>query len=45
MQAGKIVEQGATEDVFTNPQHPYTQQLIAAVPQLPAAERNLANAH
>lgn len=36
MQAGKIVEQGETETVFTNPQHKYTQTLIAAAPQLPA---------
>ena len=35
MQAGKIVEQGETESVFTNPQHPYTQTLIAAAPKLP----------
>ncbi|MEJ6404206.1 ABC transporter ATP-binding protein [Yoonia sp. 2307UL14-13] len=35
MQAGKIVEQGETEAVFTNPQHPYTETLIAAAPTLP----------
>ncbi|WP_371228453.1 ABC transporter ATP-binding protein [Roseovarius sp. 2305UL8-3] len=35
MRAGKIVEQGATGDVFANPHHPYTQQLIDAVPVLP----------
>ncbi|MEJ8561897.1 dipeptide ABC transporter ATP-binding protein [Yoonia sp. GPGPB17] len=35
MQAGRIVEQDKTEAVFSNPQHPYTQTLIAAAPQLP----------
>src|SRR5215211_7304287 len=30
---GKIVEQGTVEDVFDNPQHPYTQRLLAAEPK------------
>jgi len=29
---GRIVEQGAPEQVFTRPQHPCTQRLLAAVP-------------
>ena len=35
MQAGRIVEQGETETVFTNPQNSYTKTLIAAAPKLP----------
>ena len=35
MQAGKIVEQGQTQAVFSSPQHAYTQSLIAAAPVLP----------
>ncbi|HEY9894435.1 MAG TPA: ABC transporter ATP-binding protein [Candidatus Sericytochromatia bacterium] len=34
MQAGKIIELGATQDLFTHPQHPYTQALLQAAPLL-----------
>ncbi len=34
MYKGKIVERGLTSDVCKQPQHEYTQQLLAAVPRL-----------
>ncbi len=34
MNAGKIVEIGKTRDIFSNPQHPYTQQLLQSAPLL-----------
>ena len=33
MQRGKLVEVGSTQQVLRHPQHPYTQQLLAAVPE------------
>lgn len=37
MKAGKIVEAGETESIFSNPQHEYTRQLLAATPDLEVA--------
>ena len=34
MKEGELVEQGSVHDVFTNPEHPYTQELLGAVPSL-----------
>jgi len=36
MQAGRIVEQGPAEEILSAPHHPYTQSLLAAVPEIPA---------
>jgi peptide/nickel transport system ATP-binding protein len=35
MRSGKIVEQGSTNDVLTNPQDAYTKSLIASIPRIP----------
>jgi len=37
MKDGRIVEQGRTADVFENPAHPYTVELLGAVPDLHCA--------
>jgi len=37
MKEGKIVEEGRSEEIFANPRHPYTRELIAAVPDIEQA--------
>jgi oligopeptide transport system ATP-binding protein len=37
MYAGRVVERGATVDLFASPKHPYTQGLIKSVPRLDVA--------
>ncbi|AXH96376.1 ATP-binding cassette domain-containing protein [Ornithinimicrobium avium] len=36
MNQGRIVEQGGRDQIFTDPQHPYTRELLAAIPRIPA---------
>jgi ABC-type microcin C transport system duplicated ATPase subunit YejF len=38
MQAGRIVETGPADQILRSPAHPYTQSLIAAIPELPATK-------
>lgn len=41
MYHGKLVEEGTTEEVFSNPKHDYTKALLAAIPiPDPVIERN-----
>jgi len=42
MYAGKIIEKAVTETLFTAPQHPYTQGLLASVPKMGQANCQLA---
>jgi peptide/nickel transport system ATP-binding protein len=34
MYLGRIVEEGPTEAVFSNPRHPYTEALLASIPRM-----------
>jgi peptide/nickel transport system ATP-binding protein len=34
MREGEVCEEGATDDLFSSARHPYTQQLLAAIPEL-----------
>jgi len=36
MYAGRVVEQGPTQDVFAHPEHPYTWSLLRSIPRLDA---------
>jgi oligopeptide/dipeptide ABC transporter ATP-binding protein len=42
MYLGRVVEVGATRDIFVNPLHPYTQKLLQAVPRLGERQERLA---
>ena len=33
MNQGEIVERGTSDEIYSNPQHPYTRQLLAAIPR------------
>ncbi len=39
MYAGKIVEFGTADDIFYDPQHPYTWELLSSMPDLDTKER------
>ncbi len=40
MYLGQVVELGSRREIFENPQHPYTQKLMAAVPIADPARRH-----
>ncbi len=43
MYAGRIVEQGPVEAILSEPAHPYTRALLAAVPSVESTQRELAS--
>ena len=40
MYAGRIVEQGDVNEIYSNPQHPYTRALLKSVPPLSGARQD-----
>jgi oligopeptide transport system ATP-binding protein len=40
MYSGKIVERGTVDEIFYNPQHPYTWALLRSVPRLGTEKKN-----
>jgi len=42
MYLGRVVEEALAEDVFTRPNHPYTQSLLASVPRIENRKRAFA---
>jgi peptide/nickel transport system ATP-binding protein len=41
MYLGRIVEEGRTEDILTQPQHPYTRALLSVVPEIEQVEQQI----
>lgn len=39
MYLGRVVEQGPVDDIFHNPQHPYTQALLSSIPSIESTPR------
>jgi oligopeptide/dipeptide ABC transporter ATP-binding protein len=39
MKGGRIVEQRSVDDLFRDPQHPYTKDLLEAIPRIEFASQ------
>jgi peptide/nickel transport system ATP-binding protein len=42
MKDGRVVEEGDVDEVFHRPRHPYTVDLVAAIPRLTSANARVA---
>ncbi len=40
MYAGRVVEKGSVDDIFYNPQHPYTRGLLKSIPTLGGSQQD-----